>query len=402
MTTARKIRFALPKGNLNRPIPKNKNDKNHYRGHTRELFRLAGYDIRGYEPGEEQTHPIIPELEDKIEFLTMKPRQLPLIMARGSIDFAIVGQDSYEEWLSGLWEYADRRIKKDETMKSDGEFVFLHKNSTYSLKDKFLEIVLFGKTNNKVEDYFNNTKDFSNRFDNFVRKNNNAWCKADKYSRLMAAYNPIMARALFTEAQPQKIVGDVPKLELADLSFGKTRTIWAISKYQYDPSSISLPNIETIDSEQPWLTLREMLKIFPRNMVNLENPPYQDPINPPEGTENLRNISIYPMLSNTEVSKNLTVQCVASGQSLKKNGLVEIGNPILESTARIYRFPRKSKFIIKDKFNLLSLIENANEEEVRTYRIITPIVKRLQAASIEYGKLYGDSIHYRESKNDNQ
>ena len=81
-----KIILGLPKGSLN----------NVKRGNTYQLFVDAGYEVKGYEPGDESYEIEILNDEEIIAFLT-RPQSTPVELNRGIIDIAIVGEDWVKE-----------------------------------------------------------------------------------------------------------------------------------------------------------------------------------------------------------------------------------------------------------------------------------------------------------------
>ena len=81
-----KIILGLPKGSLN----------NVKRGNTHQLFVDAGYEVQGYEPGDESYEIEILNDEDITAFLT-RPQSTPVELNRGMVDIAIVGEDWVEE-----------------------------------------------------------------------------------------------------------------------------------------------------------------------------------------------------------------------------------------------------------------------------------------------------------------
>ena len=81
-----KIILGLPKGSLN----------NVNRGNTHQLFVDAGYEVRGYEPGNESYEITILNDEDIVAFLT-RPQSTPVELNRGMVDIAIVGEDWVKE-----------------------------------------------------------------------------------------------------------------------------------------------------------------------------------------------------------------------------------------------------------------------------------------------------------------
>ena len=84
-----KIILGLPKGSLN----------NVKRGNTYQLFvdaGDAGYEVKGYEPGDESYEIDILNDEDIVAFLT-RPQSTPVELNRGMVDIAIVGEDWVKE-----------------------------------------------------------------------------------------------------------------------------------------------------------------------------------------------------------------------------------------------------------------------------------------------------------------
>ena len=80
------ITIGLPKGSLN----------NVNRGNTYQLFVDAGYEVRGYEPGNESYEIDILNDDEIIAFLT-RPQSTPVELNRGMVDIAIVGEDWVKE-----------------------------------------------------------------------------------------------------------------------------------------------------------------------------------------------------------------------------------------------------------------------------------------------------------------
>lgn len=81
-----KIILGLPKGSLN----------NVNRGNTYQLFVDAGYEVRGYEPGNESYEIDIVNDNDIVAFLT-RPQSTPVELNRGMVDISIVGEDWVKE-----------------------------------------------------------------------------------------------------------------------------------------------------------------------------------------------------------------------------------------------------------------------------------------------------------------
>jgi ATP phosphoribosyltransferase len=94
-----KIVLGLPKGSLN----------NVNRGNTYQLFVDAGYEVRGYEPGNESNEINIindPEIKG---FLT-RPQSAPVELNREILDLAIIGEDWVREESVNYKEKLIRKI----------------------------------------------------------------------------------------------------------------------------------------------------------------------------------------------------------------------------------------------------------------------------------------------------
>jgi len=81
-----KIRLGLPKGSLN----------TRGRGNTCQLFLDAGYDIIGYEPGNESENIRI-DNDPEIEIFLSRPQSAPIELHREMLDIAIIGEDWVRE-----------------------------------------------------------------------------------------------------------------------------------------------------------------------------------------------------------------------------------------------------------------------------------------------------------------
>lgn len=92
-----KIILGLPKGSLN----------NVNRGNTYQLFVDAGYEVRGYEPGNESYEIDILNDDDIKAFLT-RPQSTPVELNRGMVDISIVGED----WVKEESVLKDNKITK--------------------------------------------------------------------------------------------------------------------------------------------------------------------------------------------------------------------------------------------------------------------------------------------------
>lgn len=80
------IVLGLPKGSLN----------NVKRGNTYQLFIDAGYEVQGYEPGDE-SYEIDILNDDEIKAYLTRPQSSPVELNRGMVDISIVGEDWVKE-----------------------------------------------------------------------------------------------------------------------------------------------------------------------------------------------------------------------------------------------------------------------------------------------------------------
>jgi ATP phosphoribosyltransferase len=77
------IKLGLPKGSLNSKD----------RGNTHQLLIDAGYEIRGYEPGDESDKKLKILNDPEIDVYLVRPQSAPVELNKGFLDIAIVGDD---------------------------------------------------------------------------------------------------------------------------------------------------------------------------------------------------------------------------------------------------------------------------------------------------------------------
>jgi ATP phosphoribosyltransferase len=85
--TMNTIKLGLPKGSLNTKD----------RGNTYELLVDAGYEIRGYEPGNESDRNLKILNDPEIDVYLVRPQSAPVELNKGFLDIAIVGEDWVRE-----------------------------------------------------------------------------------------------------------------------------------------------------------------------------------------------------------------------------------------------------------------------------------------------------------------
>jgi len=95
----KKIVLGLPKGSLN----------NVNRGNTYQLFVDAGYEVRGYEPGNESNEIGIMNDPEIKGFLT-RPQSAPVELNREILDLAIIGEDWVREESVNYKEKLIRKV----------------------------------------------------------------------------------------------------------------------------------------------------------------------------------------------------------------------------------------------------------------------------------------------------
>jgi ATP phosphoribosyltransferase len=276
--TARKIRIGLPKGNLNRP------DEKANCGHTCRLLELAGFKMKGYEPGREKAMPVA-DGESDLEFYCIKPRYLPGLLG-DAIDLAIVGRDSMFEYFSSTWQTP--RWKE-----------FRRTNQTKSRKQlwqDYMESVIKSEFEKRPNRIFWDLEDLG------IGKVNVCWG--------IQGHN-------VPKGHTQE---EVDKIEI-DEFLGK-----------------SYPKNIPIATAYPHITYGEICRVIDNERIALvEN--YETKRRLMSQT-NLQFWVVHSIASNTELMANLgfdlIVDCVASGESFERNGLFALGKPILDSTAHLY------------------------------------------------------------------
>lgn len=86
------IKFALPVGSLNDTT----------RGNTSQLLADAGFEVEGYKPGKESIKPQFVN-DSQIRAFVDRPQNMPVALANGVYDAAILGDDWALEWrLAGV------------------------------------------------------------------------------------------------------------------------------------------------------------------------------------------------------------------------------------------------------------------------------------------------------------
>ncbi len=130
---AKKLRCGVPKGSLNTL---------NSRANTQSLWQDAGYDIRGYTPGSEQSDKLRIANDSEIELFVSRPQNFPGDLDAGLLDIAITGKDWVREESSvtrPLQELADLEygqvrivlaVQKDSGAGNLTEFFLSRRDST--------------------------------------------------------------------------------------------------------------------------------------------------------------------------------------------------------------------------------------------------------------------------------
>jgi ATP phosphoribosyltransferase len=159
-----KIVLGLPKGSLN----------NVNRGNTYQLFVDAGYEVRGYEPGNESNEIVIVNDSEIKGFLT-RPQSAPVELNRQILDIAIIGEDwareesvNYKEKLIrkiGDLDYGQTRlivgVPKESPYDSLTEFFRAN-------KDRKTPILCFTEYPNLTRQFFMNNEGYKEIFGDSV------------------------------------------------------------------------------------------------------------------------------------------------------------------------------------------------------------------------------------------
>lgn len=155
-----KIILGLPKGSLN----------NVSRGNTYQLFVNAGYEVTGYEPGNE-SYEIVIENDLEIKSFLSRPQSVPVELNRGIVDIAIVGEDWVKEestsnpHITKLGDLNYGKTRLIVAVPNDSEFStlteFFEKN-----KDRKEPILCFTEYPNLTRKYIMENKGYRKLFGN--------------------------------------------------------------------------------------------------------------------------------------------------------------------------------------------------------------------------------------------
>jgi len=398
MNDENKIRIGIPRKNLNKP--KSKNNIYTSGGHTYLLLREAGWELEGYEPGGEKEYPIVKKRKKGIpdvEFISLRPRLMPMYLMNRRLELAIYGQDMQEEFLSSIYRAFTERLKEKEWR-------------------------------GQVLKEFENARDWVIYNKNPPRFPIKHPKKSEHYKNL-----EFIANKLFEEAR-QGHSYYLPN-ELCDLGYGKVDLCFITRKWnsiRFDDPAVLCAYFLLKDkrlncmTEYPNLAYRELSKYFPQEMISINENTFAENIvhwlvdmpfrssykrksafvffpemfgeideelkklarlfTPPKSSLNKINILHLPTTESGVADKigNIGLECISSGRTLKAHDLRTIGEPVIKnSTARLYCIGPYFKGLPP-----VSIREN----------LIYEIVERLKEASLRYGEKYPDSIYYKGEK----
>jgi ATP phosphoribosyltransferase len=412
-------KFGIPKGNLNKPLPEDDNDSNHYRGHTAELLKLAGFKMRNYKPGKEgkerrkdgRAEKIVAEGEADLDFYCMKPGELLYHMERGGLDMAIIGQDLIEEAHAGIWH------EKDWTNGLDNQYCMNPKELKFYLEKPCIKdtgflrwLTLIGKSDIAKEQEKRPWMLVSEWVKDVLLKS--------KDSNEEKGYSLVERMKLREKYKKREWPDESPfgRIDLGfgrvDIRFGMPQELdedFVLDKRKRIDGKDAVSRIN-IASTYPNLTYREIIQYVNRYfmMIDLRRPGihirqprellvrkfcpdvkggrlYDNSLEESykacsrnsserELLSNLIKISYSPRSTETSIemgAADLVVDCVASGDSFRENNLAAIGEPIM-----------------KDSTTALCM-------RVDFTKRMSEIADVLKKAAREYGKTNKDSIYYQ-------
>lgn len=345
MSRTRKIRFAIPKGNLNKRAD--------YRGYTGFLLQKAGFKMEGYKPGKEAQMPFA-EGERDIEFYCMKPKEMPLLLESGVIDVAIFGKDTLEERCS------------EELAQSFDRIELLNRELIENKKlEKFSPGIRFKERCSIIERMLEDSVD-----------------------------NWLEGKPQIIHESYGKTEKDLRIVSLADLGLGRVDINLGVQRNRhYDINDESIAKLVlfsktgTIASAYPNITKRVLMK-----SLGYETEPIPT---------RQHKIKIYPITSSTEMMiklgiADIVVDSVASGDSFRRNDLVTVGKPITSSTSHIYANPNSAMLYGAYAWSKIKSKRVHFEEDEINVKRFYEIVQRLKEASHQYGLTRKDSIYYKE------
>ncbi len=151
-----KIKLGLPKGSLNTKD----------RGNTYQLLTDSGYEIRGYEPGNESDGKLKILNDPEIGVYLVRPQSAPVELNKGFLDIAIVGDDwvteeSIANSENNIFKIGDLEYGKTRIVAAVPDDVAYGSFGDFFKKKRKTPILCF-------TEYINITKDFIMRSKSYV------------------------------------------------------------------------------------------------------------------------------------------------------------------------------------------------------------------------------------------
>lgn len=363
----RRLYVGIPKGSLNNPKSN--------RGHTELLLKHAGWELDGYEPGHEKSYPDILSGDKEVKFICMRPRCMPFFLKKGMLDMTICGQDIIQEHFS---KNAWMEFESDLAYHSMKSFLGRPKgnprlNLIYSdIYNAYIESVKEGY--NKIE-LIPNEEDKRRKYTSIKR--------AGKRVKMIEdlGYGKVRLNFAVRRDLKEKIkIHSNRKRDIADV----------IRTYPSSPLSII--------TEYPYLAYfalagrvnPEHIGIFGLKHYNGDSGNKVEIIEA-NGTE---------VFLSTPLCEAI-FDCISTGRHLKEHGLVELGIPIVNSTAGVFMredFQRTGPAYLKEKRKLTNYdLPNGEREKETTWALdkINEVTEKLKQASLKYGETRPDSKYFR-------
>lgn len=365
----RKLYVGIPKGSLNNPKPN--------RGHTELLLKYAGGELNGYEPKHETSYPELVSEDKEIKFICMRPRCMPFFLKKGMLDMAICGQDIIQEhfaknaWMEFERDLAYHSIKSFMGHLKDNPQNNAHYRDIYnayqeSIREGFHKITLVpekeywkdGRKYTSIKNPGKRIKMIEDLGYGKVRLNFSVRKDLKEKIRIHANRKRDIADVIRTyPASPLNIITEYPYLAyfaLAGRIHPEHIGIFGLKHYSGDSGS----KVEIIEAN---------------------------------GTEVFLSTPLCEAMFDS----------ISTGRHLKEHGLVELGIPVLESTAGVFMredINRAGPAYLKEKNKLNNQNQSKKQKESEAVWVsdkIKEVTERLKQASLEYGKTRPDSVHFK-------
>lgn len=366
--------IGIPKGNLNR--------EENYKGNTQLLLKLAGLDLPEYKSGSSEAIFRLKYRGRDLEFQVNKPSELLRRVQLGEIQLALIGKDTVEERFARYF--------------SDPHFI----NNPF-IRDRMSEY--FNKVGLSFEGFLNwSIKKLVGIKKDYLAKRR---IKSGILEQSREELWQNLHNFLTTDLPRYEIVNHVSFL--GDLGYGKVDLCFQTneSNFQKYFASCDIANRDFSKAESikcatpyPHIAFRELCRTID-NIALREYPDYQReediykimfnrcPLRINELDPEKVVVSRVP--NNTEASidrgSNLILDCVASGNNMRRYGLRQLGPVILTSTVALYG---------PDLYH--NMVRNESQIPSHFINIQDYLVKDLIAASLEYGRTRKDSIYFKE------